>query len=151
MGHEYPDGGLGRWHMAQSLVERQAVTQATLDRFAGKPFEWGSIDCGQMVIWHLKAMGWKITVGPTWKTPIALKRFLNRRGGSGASCIDGWGVPRIPPASAIIGDIIEMEGEPPFGAFGVSLGNGRVLAFSEDVEGTAVLQPIIPPLAAWRT
>jgi hypothetical protein len=133
------------------LYERVALTRATLDRFAGKPFSFGSCDCGLMVISHLKAMGWTIRTGGTWKTATALKRFLNRHGGTGASCIDSWGVPRIAPAEVIVGDIVEMRGEPPFGAFGVALGNGRVMAFHQDAPGVAVLQPVEPPLAAWRT
>lgn len=134
-----------------NLAERAEITRATLDRFAGKPFAFGSCDCGLIVISHLKAMGWPIRTGGTWKSAVALKRFLNRHGGTGAACIDGWGLPRIPPAMAIVGDLIELEGEPPFGAFGVCLGNGRVMAFHEDAEGVAVLQPTTPPLTAWRT
>lgn len=133
-----------------NLAQRAEVTRATLDSFAGKPFAFGSCDCGLLVISHLKAMGWKIRTGGTWKSATALRRFLNRNGGTGSACIDGWGVPRIPSAAAIIGDIVEIEGEPPFGAFGVCLGNGRILAFHEDVDTAAVLQPTTPPVAAWR-
>lgn len=134
-----------------NLAERADITRATLERFAGRPFAFGSCDCGLIVIAHLKAMGWPIRTGGTWKSAVALKRFLNRHGGTGAACIDSWGLARIPPAMAIVGDLVEIEGEPPFGAFGVCLGNGRVMAFHEDVDGVAVLQPTKPPLAAWRT
>ncbi|KPH66905.1 hypothetical protein [Novosphingobium sp. ST904] len=134
-----------------NLAERRDITAATLERFAGKPFAFGSCDCGLLVISHLKAMGWKIRTGGTWKSALALKRFLARHGGTGAACIDSWGVPRIPPAGAIIGDIVEIDGEPPFGAFGICLGNGRILAFHEDVDSAAVIQPTTPPIAAWRT
>lgn len=133
-----------------NLAERADITQATLDGLAGKPFAFGSCDCGLMVISHLKAMGWKVRTGGTWKTAVALKRFLNRHGGSGAACLDGWGVPRIAPAATIIGDIVEIAGEPPFGAFAIVIGNGRIMAFHEDAAGIAILQPTAPPLAAWR-
>ncbi len=125
------------------------MTAATIDAFAPHAFAFGKHDCGKMVIGHLKAMGWKICTGGTWSTAIGLKRFLRRHGGSGAACIDGWGVPRIGAAYAIIGDIVEMAGEPPFGAFGVCVGNGRVLAYHEDAAGAAILQPS-HLLAAWR-
>lgn len=134
-----------------TLDERRDITAATLERFAGKPLAFGTCDCGLIVISHLKAMGWKITTGGTWKSAAGLKRFLNRNGGSGAACIDGWGLPRIAPAMAMMGDIVEIQGEPPFGAFAVVVGNGRIMAFHEDAEGVAILQPTVPPIAAWRT
>lgn len=134
-----------------NLAERAEVTRSTLDRFAGKPFEFGVCDCGLLVISHLKAMGWKIRTGGTWKSALALKRFLRRHGGTGAACIDGWGLPRIAPAMAIVGDIVEMQGETEFGSFGVCVGNGRVMAFHEDAEGVAIIQPTgLPILSAWR-
>ena len=133
-----------------NLSERRDAVEATLARFAGRPFAFGVCDCGLMVIAHLKAMGWPIRTGGTWKTALGLKRFLRRHGGSGAACIDGWGVPRIAPAMALIGDVVELPGETEFGSFGVAIGNGRVLAFHQDVDGAAILQPNDPPLAAWR-
>lgn len=134
-----------------NLAERRDATAKTLEAFAGKDFAFGQCDCGLMVIAHLKAMGWNIKTGGAWKTALGLKRFLRRHGGTGSACIDGWGVPRIPPAAAVIGDIVEMEGETEFGSFGVAVGNGRVLAFHQDVIGAAIIQPVSPPLAAWRT
>jgi hypothetical protein len=133
------------------LIERTEAVNAAIAGFAGRALEIGTIDCGKMLVAHLKALGWKISTGGTWRNAIGLQRFLRRHGGSGAACLDGWGLPRIPPAMAIIGDIVELDGEPPFGAFGIAVGNGRVLAFHEDAEGAAILQPMKPPLAAWRT
>ncbi|MED5546134.1 MAG: hypothetical protein VYD90_12865 [Pseudomonadota bacterium] len=134
-----------------NLVERVEVVNATIERFAGQPFEFGACDCGKMVIAHLKAMGWKVRTGGTWKSALGLKRWLRKNGGTGAACIDGWGIPRIPPAARIVGDIVELEGETDFGSFGIAVGNGRVLAFHEDVIGAAIIQPKgLPIKAAWR-
>lgn len=135
--------------MAGLIAKREAV-QAAVEEFGGKPFAWGTVDCGKMVISHLRRLGWKIRTGGTWRSAIGLQRFLRRHGGSGAACLDGWGLARIPPAMAIIGDIVEIGGEPPFGAFAIVVGNGNVLAFHQDVEGAAILHPDVPPLAAWR-
>ena len=134
-----------------NILERRDATQRTMDRFVGRPFAWGKYDCGKMLISHLREMNHRPTigVGGTWCTPLGLKRFLARKGGSGAACLDGWGLPRIAPAEAWIGDVIEMPGEPPFGAFGVSIGNGRALAYYEEAEGAAVIQPL-QFIAAWR-
>lgn len=134
-----------------NLVERADAVNAIIERFAGKPFSFGTCDCGLLVIAHLKAMGWKISTGGTWSTALGLKRWLRKHGGSGAAAIDAWGLPRIAPASVLVGDIVEMEGEGEFGAFGIVVGNGRVLAFHQDVEGVAIIQPGGRPiLAAWR-
>ncbi|MEE4452856.1 hypothetical protein V2S85_14480 [Novosphingobium resinovorum] len=137
--------------MTMNLVERVEAVNATIGQFAGKPFIIGTSDCGKMVIAHLKTMGWTISTGGTWSTTMGLKRFLRRHGGSGATCIDGWGVPRIAPAAAIAGDIVELPDETGLGAFGIVVGNGRVLAFHEHADGVAIIQPGVAPLAAWRT
>ena len=134
------------------LAARRDATRRTVERFAGHPFAWGQYDCGKMVIAHLRLMGRRPVLGPcgSWKTMAGAHRFARRHGGSGSACLDGW-MPgsRIIPAQAIIGDIVEMPGEEPFGAFGVCVGNGRVLAYHEDAEGAAIIQPG-QYLAAWR-
>lgn len=135
-----------------NLNKRRDATQQTLNRFVGQPFAIGRFDCGKMVISHLRAMGRRPRIGPggTWQSMMGLHRFLRRHGGSGAACLDGW-LPhsRISGASAIIGDIVQIPGEEPVGAFGVCVGNGRVLAYHEDAEGAAIIQPL-QYLSAWR-
>lgn len=132
------------------ITDRRNATETTLNAFVGRPFEFGKYDCGLMVIDHVKRMGHSISVGFTWSNAVGLKRFLNRNGGSGAACLDGWGLPRIPPAFAMMGDVVEIVGEPPFGAFGICIGNGRILAYHEDAEGACIIQPTDAPLNAWR-
>ena len=134
------------------LSKRRDATRQTVERFAGHPFAWGSFDCGKMVIAHLRLMGRRPVLGPggSWKTAIGLQRFLRRHGGTGAACLDDW-MPgsRIIPAQTIVGDIVELPGDSVGGTFGVCVGNGRVLAYFEDVEGAAILAPT-QFLAAWR-
>lgn len=135
--------------MHPNILEREKLVQALLDEFAPQKFEWGKYDCGKMVIRHLKAAGYKINTGGTWSSQIGLMRFLRRHGGSGAACLDGWGLARIPPARAMMADIVEIDGaDSPFGAFGIVVGNGRVLAYHEAVETLAVIQPA-ELIAAW--
>lgn len=137
--------------MHLDLNQRAKVTQETLDSFIAHDFQWGKYDCGKMMIYQVRAMGHKISTGGTWDSPLALARFLRRHGGSGAACLDGWGLLRIPAAMVVVGDVVELAGgEPPFGAFGVYVGNGRVMAYHEDVAGLAILQPTEPYVAAWR-
>ncbi|MAN12108.1 MAG: hypothetical protein CMN63_06805 [Sphingobium sp.] len=134
------------------LAARRDATRRTVERFAGHPFAWGQYDCGKMVIAHLRLMGRRPVLGPggSWKSAVGLARFLRRHGGSGAACLDEW-MPhsRIIPAQAIIGDVVEMPGDSVGGTFGVCVGNGRVLAYHEDAEAAAIIQPG-QYLAAWR-
>ena len=134
------------------LAARRDATRRTVERFAGHPFAWGQYDCGKMVIAHLRMMGRRPVLGPggSWKSAVGLARFLRRHGGSGAACLDEW-MPhsRIIPAQAIIGDVVEMPGDSVGGTFGVCVGNGRVLAYHEDAEAAAIIQPG-QYLAAWR-
>jgi hypothetical protein len=134
-----------------NLVERRDITERSIAAFAGKPLAHGSIDCGKLVIRHLRNMGHRPLIGPggTWRNKAGLLRFLRRHGGSGAACLDGWGLPRIPPAAAIIGDILELPGEPPFSAFGIATGNGSVAAYHEDSD-LLVYQRPSQFIAAWR-
>lgn len=134
--------------------ERVAATRKTMEHFAGKPLDYDKFDCGKMVIAHLRNMGHRPKIGPggTWKSLLGLRRFLAAHGGSGAACLDGWGLPRITPAEAWVGDILELPGEPPFGAFAVCIGNGRALGWPEQEEAmntAAVVQPHLY-VAAWR-
>lgn len=136
-----------------NLAARRDATRKTADRFIGHAFKWGQYDCGKMVIYHLRAMGHRPWIGPegTWKSMPGAHRFARRHGGTGAACLDGWlgEHNRIIPAMAMIGDIIQIPGEEPFGAFGVCVGNGRMLAYHQDTDGAAIIQPH-QFIAAWR-
>lgn len=134
-----------------NLQERRDATEGTANRFLGHAFAFGRYDCGKMLIAHLRNMRHRPTIGPggTWTSALGLKRFLARHGGSGAACLDGWGLIRIPPAAALIGDIVQVPGETEFGAFGISGGNGLLLGYHQDVEGVAWLRPSAF-IAAWR-
>ena len=58
-----------------------------------------------------------------------------------ASDEDASAVGDAAPAAAVVGDIVELPGEPPFGALSVAVGNGRVLGYHQDAEGAEILQP----------
>jgi hypothetical protein len=102
------------------MVRRVAAAQATLDKFKGRPCALGA------------------------------KKALKRLGyDTLAEAMDGNGFERIPPAAAVVGDVIEMPGLEGPGALAVALGNGRAVAYHEDAIGAVVVQPS-QMLAAWR-
>jgi hypothetical protein len=133
------------------MVRRVAAAQATLDRFQGRPFAFGKDDCARMVVFHLRQLGFKpkIAKAGSYSTLLGARRALARAGfATLADAVDAQGLFRIPPAAAVVGDLLMMPGVEDFGALAVALGNGRVIGWHEDAEGATVLQPV-EFVAAW--
>lgn len=137
--------------MTHALRLRQAATQATRDRFIGRPFQWGRDDCGRMAIFHMKALDLAFPVAKmgAYSTALGAKRALARLGLKSLDQAADAQFARIAPAEALIGDLIMLDGDQGFGALTIAVGNGRVLGWHEDAPGAAILQPIAYS-AAWR-
>jgi hypothetical protein len=124
------------------LVERMRVTQKTVDRFKGKMFEPGKIDCIQLIIGHAAHAGVKIEVEPygDWESAAAV---LRRRGYRtlGEAMDDHF--ERIDPSRALFGDFIEAPGGNGFSSLSVAVGNGRVLGFHEEIPHADIIQPLL--------
>lgn len=135
------------------LELRVAATQKTLDDWKDRPFDWATGGhCARMVAEHLRRMGYSPPLARAGKFVSALgaKAALKRlRVKTLSEAVDLLKLERIAPAMAIVGDIVELPGEAPFGALTVALGNGRVLGFFEDAEGCVILQPS-EFFGAWR-
>lgn len=139
--------------MTTLLEVRTAAAQATLSRFLDQPFQWGKNDCGRLVAFHLRKLGYpvKLAKAGTYASALGARRALQRLGFSSLhEAVDSYGLARIPPAAAIIGDIIALPSDDGVGALGVALGNGRVLAYHQDAEGAVVIQPT-EYVTAWRS
>lgn len=138
-----------------NLIARQAITAETIRRWQGRAFAWGTADCVRLVLCHLKRCGARPAIGTagTWRTALGAARALNRAGFANlGEALDILPLARIAPAAALIGDVVQLPSPDRFEALAIALGNGRVLAWIEghDDAGCTVLQPIAPPLAAWR-
>lgn len=135
------------------LERRAAATQQLLDDWTGRPFDWATQShCLRLIVEHLRRMGYSppLSKGGTFRTALGARSALKRaKVASLGEAVDLLKLPRIPPAAALIGDILELPGEAPFGALTVALGNGRVLGWHEEAEGAIVLQPL-EYVAAWR-
>ena len=132
---------------------RAAAAQQLLDDWRGRPIDWKKRHhCVRMLTDHLRRLKHKPPLAKAghFTSPLGARQALKRLGvASVGEILDQMGFERIPPAAALVGDIIEIPGEPPFGAFTVALGNGRVLGWHEDIQGADVLQPV-QFVAAWR-
>jgi hypothetical protein len=135
--------------MLRNIIQRRNLVDAVLAEFGNDPFKWGERDCGKMVIWHVRNAGFMVASDGAWTNERGLLKWIKRNGGSGAACLDGWGLERIAPARVLPGDVVEVEGsDTPVGSFGIVLGNGRVIAYHEAVQTLAVIQPAALK-AAW--
>jgi hypothetical protein len=129
---------------SQQMVVRVAAAQATLDRFKDRPFAWGKYDCARLAAYHARKMGYRPSLskaGP-YASAGSARAALKRLGFSSIiEAVDGMGFERIPPAAAMVGDLVAMPAVDALGAIAVVLGNGRVLGYHADAVGAAVLQP----------
>ena len=124
------------------LLKRMYATQATVDQFKEKAFDWGTYDCGQLVVAHAANCGRKIVV-PPYGDKVGAARSLREAGwGTLHNAMDVLFTP-IEPASAIMGDFVELPGGDGFSCLTVAVGNGRVLGFHADIPHCDILQPVL--------
>lgn len=129
-----------------------AAAQATLDRFKDVPLRLGRNDCVRMAAFHLRKLGHRVKLPPAgaYASIRSAKRELEKAGHETvAAALDSFGFERIPPAAAVAGDLIMLPGDTDLGALTVALGNGRCVAYHQDLAGAGVVQPV-EWLFAWR-
>lgn len=136
------------------MVRRTNAVAATIARYEGKAFAWGSVDCAKMAAFHFRQMGHHQNMGlskaGSYKTALSAKRALARLGhDSLPQAIDALGFARIAPAEALPGDLLQLAGEHDLAALGVVVGNGRTFAFHEDTVGP-VLVTVVEAVTGWR-
>lgn len=136
-----------------ALLHRQAVTQATMEQFAAKPFNWRTgATCVHLVRRQLVGLGHRPPPVKAFRGALSAKRALDAKGWSSLSAMMDSLVQRIAPARVILGDVVEMPSEDEtFGALAVVIGNGRIMGYLGGTDMLTIAQPNAVPLAAWRT
>lgn len=139
------------------LARRAAATQATVDKFLDKTLRPGRRDCGQMLAFHLAKIGRGDLVPkiPEYKTWRGARQVLDGLGWS--TVADALkGCEEIPPAAAVVGDVVEMPALEsagaeiaPMGGVGIAVGNGAVICYVEGHRG-AVTARVLEAVRAWR-
>jgi hypothetical protein len=137
------------------MLKRQAATQACMDRFAFKPVVPGVRDCGKLAAHAIHKMGRSATLltGTRHKTFAGAVKYIRGLGFKDlVELMDALGLDRIPPASALPGDIIALPSEEGDGfgcSLAIALDNGRILGLNA---ASGLIEPMIPHLfvAAWR-
>lgn len=138
--------------MPHPMDRRHRATQATVDRFRGKPFKFGKFDCWQMVKAHLRAMGKPVKqaakVSP-YHSLLGAQRQLRAFGYDNVTAVMDAHFEQIPPAAAALGDVVSIPTEGEIGGLFIIVGNGRIFGYHQDAVGAEVLQPAVIT-AAWR-
>lgn len=134
------------------IEKRVAAAQATLDRFKDVPFKLGRNDCVRMTAFHLRKLGHKVKLpasGSYGSLKAGLRELKARGFETLAEAMDSMGFERIPPAAAVVGDVLMIPAVDRLGCLMVAMGNGRACGYHEDAKGAVVMQPVEYE-AAWR-
>jgi hypothetical protein len=133
--------------------ERAAATQATADKFRGKPLSFADgVTCLHMLREHMLAFGYSPPLIPAFADLKGARRALRS---TGHRTIRGLlrqvlGNP-VPAAQMRIGDVIVGPGQP-FEAIGINVGGGKFLGWLDD--GSLGMVNVVPDhaaiLGAWK-
>lgn len=139
-----------------TLARRQAATEKTLARFAGKPMRWSGANCIRLARTQGVHMGHRLPPIPRFRSAAGAKRALAARGADSIPALLDQYFARLPaPAFAWLGDLVVLPGNPAIGldAVGIADGQGNVWCWSEQNdcrELTALLALESHAIAAWR-
>lgn len=135
------------------MLKRREVAQETLAHFAAKPFSWkDGATCVHLVRKQLVGMGHRPPPVRIFRSALSAKKALQAKGWANLAEMMDSLLPAIPPARAIVGDIVEMPSDDEtLGALAVVVGNGRIMGYLGEGDMLTVMQPAVVPMGAWRT
>lgn len=133
-----------------NLKQRVDLTSAVLAQFRAKPFSWnGRANCVHLARAQLAAMGHAPPPVPHFTTQRGALMQLRKRGvNSLAELIDRFS-PRIPPASAWVGDLVLVPGDSRWDALAVHAGGGVIFGWQDGRMGPVQISGS-EAITAWR-
>ena len=114
-----------------NIVNRVEITQKTLDKYRGKPFEWGKRDCLRMARTQLIGAGYKVPRIPNYSSAKTAFRRLREAGFESIEdmlanyCLD------IPSSLILPGDLATVRGDNELSAIVISTG-GKFIGFPSE-------------------
>lgn len=134
------------------MERRRAATQATLDRYRGKAFDWSTgITCVHLAWCQLRKMGHRPPGLPRVRSALAARRALQARGWSSVADLLDSVLPRIAPARMLLGDLAVTPSEEGMGSVMVCVGPRMLMGWREDLPELVMLDVSPAELAgAWR-
>jgi hypothetical protein len=136
-----------------TLQARQAALAATVAYFENRPLVWGRTDCARIVARHVRNMGHptKLAKAGSYSSLVGAVRALKRTGfATLPEAIDAMGFVRIPPAAALVADVLALPGDGDLHALQIVAGNGRVWGYHVDRDTPCFIQPTLDVAIAWR-
>lgn len=128
--------------MIQKTTRRQRAADACRVRFHEKPYKPGTRDCPLLALHDLRHVGVMVpwAKGLKWKTEAEGLRVLKSLGFRNLiDAVDSLGLPRIAPAAALAADLIALPTSHQLGALAVCMGNGNLLAFTDQSPNAEML------------
>lgn len=137
-----------------NLVDRVAATETVIARYRGKPFDWStSGTCIHLARAQVVAMGHKAPRVPAFRSAIGAGKALKKAGYDRLEDLLDAILPRIAPASMLVGDLALMAGGGGFDAIVIAAG-GKVIGYHDDYLEQGVVNVIpeggAPFIGAWR-
>jgi hypothetical protein len=131
------------------LIRRQEALQRTQAKYGKLSFELGKCDCVLLARFHLLAMGHKGLPKPgRYSTPAGALRQLKKAGHDNLESMLDSLLPRITPASAVMGDVGIVDGE---NGEAIMICAGRKwIGFHQDADGLVAVELFQPVKVAWR-
>lgn len=138
------------------LEQRRAATQATLDEWRGKAFDWNSCveaTCVHMLDAHLRNMGHEPPTIPKFSTATGALKALRSAGWDNLESMLDDLLDRLPSVSFMqLGDVVLAEGEGPFDAIFICAGPMKVFGWHETRDDLVIVDVNLDQLkGAWRT
>jgi hypothetical protein len=139
-----------------NLDERARRTQAVIDRYRDKPFDWAGANCIRLARAQAVALGHDVPPVPLFRSPLGAKKALGKqKAASVTELLDKWFV-RLPGAAfMLVGDLCTLAGEPDgegLDAVCISDGRGNLFGWHPDKpDGLAVIKQAMANVAmSWR-
>ena len=133
------------------LIIRRDATQRTLNRFRGIDFDWSGVTCVHLAHAHLSEMGHEVPDIPQFDTALGAARAMRERGWDSVGDMLDSMLPRIAPASMLLGDLALIKGAGGLDAIFTCAGPLKVFGWREDAPDLVVLDVSFGELeGAWR-
>jgi hypothetical protein len=144
----------GRERHGMNLVKRVAATEAVIARYRNKPFDWSTTGtCIHLARAQVVSMGHRAPRVPEFRSAIGAGKALKKAGYDRLEDLLDAILPRIAPASMLVGDLALMPGGGGFDAIVIAAG-GKVIGYHDDFLDRGVVNVVpegtSPFIGAWR-
>jgi len=126
--------------MITDLEARRIAFNATYEKWSGREYSIGSVDCMKVARFHALQMGHRPPRMPRYSTNLGAVRNIKKMGFDNCEELIGSLYPKIPIARAILGDLLIGDGEDGLDAIFISAGR-QILGFHEQSDTLEFILP----------